>query len=282
MEAPDGYRANPSDFLAVERTFLAWIRTGLALMALGFVLARFGLFLQEFNAARSSAAQSFIHPVSYGYSLWFGTGLILLGVLVSVLSLVRYLRLIAQLKSGTRGFDNASNLAVAIAILLGVLGLAMSYYLVATRHVSALHLSPVKEAFMPAAPEAVLENGIVRIPSHHSVDETVIKLQTILQAKNVKLFAVVDHSGEAETIGLRMPNTKLLIFGNPKAGTPLMLASPSVALDLPLKVLVAEDTAGTVWVSYNAPDYLQKRHNLPSSLLSNIAVIDALATNAAQ
>jgi uncharacterized protein (DUF302 family) len=139
-----------------------------------------------------------------------------------------------------------------------------------------------KEAFMPAAPEAVLENGIVRIPSHHSVDETVGKLETILQAKNVKLFTVVDHSGEAEQVGLRMPNTKLLIFGNPKAGTPLMLASPSVALDFPLKILVAEDTAGKVWVSYNAADYLQKRHNLPTNLLPNIAVIEALATNAAQ
>jgi len=282
MEPPAGYRANPADYLAVERTFLAWIRTGLALMALGFVLARFGLFLQEFNVARSCLPQSLVHPVSYCYSLWFGTCLILLGVLVSVLSLVRYLRLIAQLKSGTPGFDNASNLAVAIAILLGLLGLAMSYYVVATRNVSGPNLSSVKEAPMPAAPEAVLENGIVRIPSHHSVDETVAKLQSILQAKNVKLFAVVDHSGEAEKVELRMPNTKLLIFGNPKAGTPLMLASPSVALDFPLKVLVAEDTAGKVWVSYNASDYLQKRHNLPSNLLPNIAVIEALAANAAQ
>jgi putative membrane protein len=140
MISPEGYRANPSDFLAVERTFLAWIRTGLALMALGFVLARFGLFLQEFNVARSNLPQSVVHPVSYGYSLWFGTGLILLGVLVSVLSLIRYLRLIAQLKSGTYAFANASNLAVVLAILLGVLGMAMSYYLVATRHVSALNL----------------------------------------------------------------------------------------------------------------------------------------------
>jgi len=277
MEQSEPYRGSPSDFLAVERTFLAWIRTGLALMALGFVLARFGLFLQEFTVARS-----LVRNTSYGYSLWFGTALILLGVLVSVLSLVRYLRLIAQLKSGTQAFGNASNLAVAIAILLGVLGIAMSYYLVATRHVSALGIPAVKEDPMPAAPEAVLENGIVRIPSHHSVDETVAKLEMILQAKNVSLFAVVDHSGEAEKAGMHMPNTKLLIFGNPKAGTPLMLASPSAALDLPLKILVAQDTGGRVWVSYNAPDYLQKRHNLPSNLLPDIAVIEALATHTAQ
>jgi uncharacterized protein (DUF302 family) len=125
-------------------------------------------------------------------------------------------------------------------------------------------------------------NGIVHIASQHSVAETVSKLEAILQAKNVKLFAVVDHSGEAEKAGLAMPNTKLLIFGNPKAGTPLMLASPSVALDLPLKILVAEDAAGKVWISYNASAYLQRRHDLPANLLSNIAVIETLAASAAQ
>jgi uncharacterized protein (DUF302 family) len=140
----------------------------------------------------------------------------------------------------------------------------------------------VKEDSMSAVPEALRENGIVRIASAHSVAETVSKLEMTLLTKNVKLFAIVDHSGEAEQAGLRMPNTKLLIFGNPKAGTPLMLASPSVALDFPLKILVAEDAGGKTWVSYNAPDYLQKRHNLPTNLLPNIAVIEALAANAAQ
>jgi uncharacterized protein (DUF302 family)/uncharacterized membrane protein YidH (DUF202 family) len=277
MELPPNYHAGPSDFLAVERTFLAWIRTGLALMALGFVLARFGLFLQEFTVERPD-----VRLGSYGYSLWFGTGLILLGVLVCVLSLVRYLRLVGQLRSGSRSFDNTSALAVGVAILLGVLGLAMSYYLVATRHVSAPDSPKAKEGSMSAVPEAVLENGIVRIPSAHSVGDTVAKLETILQAKNVKLFAIVDHSGEAEKVGLTMPNTKLLIFGNPKGGTPLMLAAPSVALDFPLKILVAEDSAGKTWISYNASSYLQQRHNIPANLLPNIAIIDALAANIAQ
>lgn len=126
------------------------------------------------------------------------------------------------------------------------------------------------------------ENGIVRIPGQHPVDETVAKLRGILQAKGVKLFAVVDHRGEAASAGLKMPNTKLLIFGNPKAGTPLMLASPGVALDLPLKILVAEDWAGRTWISYNAPGYLQLRHGLPAELLPNIAVIEALAAKAAE
>ena len=129
---------------------------------------------------------------------------------------------------------------------------------------------------------AIPENGIVRIASQHSVADTIAKLESTLQAKNVELFAVIDHSGEAEKVGLAMPNTKLLIFGNPKAGTPLMLAAPSVALDFPLKILVAEDAAGKVWISYNAPAYLQQRHNLPASLLPNIAVIEALTSNAAQ
>ena len=124
------------------------------------------------------------------------------------------------------------------------------------------------------------EEGIVKIPSHHSVDETVDKLKTILKSKGVTLFAVVDHSGEAEKVGMKMPPTKLLIFGSPKAGTPLMLAAPSAAIDLPLKILIAEDAQGKAWISYNSADYLKERHGLPDNLLPNIAVVQALATAA--
>ena len=126
------------------------------------------------------------------------------------------------------------------------------------------------------------ENGVLRTAGKHSVEETMARLQSILQAKGVKLFTIVDHSGEAASAGMKMPNTKLLIFGNPKAGTPLMLASPSAALDLPLKILVAEDLAGKVWISYNSPAYLQARHSLPPELMPNIAVIDTLAAKAAE
>jgi len=126
------------------------------------------------------------------------------------------------------------------------------------------------------------EAGIVTIPSHQSVDRTVEKLEQALQAKGVKLFALVDHSGEAEKAGMQMPPTKLLIFGNPKAGTPLMIASPSIAIDLPIKILVWEDAGGKVWVSYNAPAYLQARHGLPADLVPNIAVVEALAAKAAE
>jgi uncharacterized protein (DUF302 family) len=126
------------------------------------------------------------------------------------------------------------------------------------------------------------QEGIVKIPSHHSVDETVDKLKTILQSKGVTLFALVDHSGEAEKVGMTMPPTKLLIFGNPKGGTPLMLAAPSAAIDLPLKILVAEDAQGKVSISYNSADYLKERHGFPDDLVSNIAVVQALAAAAGE
>ena len=126
------------------------------------------------------------------------------------------------------------------------------------------------------------ENGIVTIPSHQSVDHTVQKLQGILQAKEVKLFALIDHSGEAEKASMQMRPTKLLIFGNPQAGTPLMVASPTIAIDLPLKILVWEDNGGQVRISYNSPAYLQTRHGLPEELVRNIAVVAGLAAAAAE
>ena len=124
--------------------------------------------------------------------------------------------------------------------------------------------------------------GLIDIPSNHSVDETVSKLEGILQAKGITLFALVDHSGEAAKAGMKMRPTKLLIFGNPRAGTPVMLAAPSSAIDLPLKILVWEDDQGKVWITYNSPSYLQERHNLRSELLPNIAVIETLAAKAAE
>jgi len=113
------------------------------------------------------------------------------------------------------------------------------------------------------------------------VDETVGKLKAILKAQGVTLFALVDHSGEAEKAGFAMRPTKLLIFGSPKAGTPLMVAAPSIAIDLPLKILVWEDAQGKVWVSYNSPDYLKERHGLPQELVKNISAVETLATKAA-
>jgi uncharacterized protein (DUF302 family) len=129
---------------------------------------------------------------------------------------------------------------------------------------------------------STVETGIVNRPSHHSVDRTVQRLEEILKAKGVKLFAVIDHDGEAANAGMHMRPTKLLIFGNPQAGTPLMLAVPLCALDLPLKVLVWEDANLQTWVSYNSPAYLQTRYGLPPNLVPNIAVVEALATAASE
>ena len=128
--------------------------------------------------------------------------------------------------------------------------------------------------------EPAADNGIVDLASQHSVDETVERLKGILHAKGVALFAIIDHSGEAEKAGFKMPPTKLLILGNPKSGTPLMLAAPRSAIDLPLKILVREDVDGKVWISYNSPAYLAKRHGLTPELISNIAAIEGLAAQA--
>jgi uncharacterized protein (DUF302 family) len=126
------------------------------------------------------------------------------------------------------------------------------------------------------------DNGIIEIPSHHSVEQTVERLEGILKAKGVTLFALIDHSGEAEKAGMTMPATKLLIFGSPKAGTPLMLAAPSIAIDLPLKILIRQDSAGKVWISYNSPNYLKDRHHLPQELLPVLGVVEKLAAMAAE
>jgi len=127
----------------------------------------------------------------------------------------------------------------------------------------------------------VIDKGLVEIKSRQTVEDIVSRLPQVLEAKGIKLFAVIDHSAEAASVGMRMPPTKLLIFGNPKAGTPLMLAAPSSAIDLPLKLLVSQDTAGAVTISFNSPAYLQQRHGLPESLIQNIAVVESLAKAAA-
>jgi len=129
---------------------------------------------------------------------------------------------------------------------------------------------------------AMPDNGMTHLPSRYSVPETLKRLESILQAKGVNIFARVDHSGEAEKARLKMRPTQLLIFGNPKGGTPLMVASPTLAIDLPLKALVWEDADGKVWLSYNAPEYLQKRHNVPAELLPNIAGPGALLQKAVE
>ena len=118
--------------------------------------------------------------------------------------------------------------------------------------------------------------GFASLPSRYSVDMTVKRLESILKEKNVAVFAIIDHSGEAAKVGMEMRPTKLVIFGNPKGGTPLMIAAPTVAIDLPLKALVWEDSDGNIWISYNSPEYLQQRHHFSPELIKNIAGVIGL------
>jgi uncharacterized protein (DUF302 family)/uncharacterized membrane protein YidH (DUF202 family) len=253
--------SGPSDYLAAERTYLAWIRTGLALMGFGFVVARFGIYIQALGAEQGAA-----RPQTFGLSVPLGTVLIALGVLTQAGSSWNYIRVVRALKEGGAALSHPSRLGLSVAAVLAVLGLAM---------VIAL-------TFLNREKTPVSDNGIISVPSHHSVDQTVDTIQALLKAKGIKLFALVDHSGEAKAAGLTMRPTKLLIFGNPKAGTALMVASPSVAIDLPLKLLVSEDASGAVWISYSSPAFLQARHNLPKEFLPVLASVEALANRAGE
>ena len=118
-----------------------------------------------------------------------------------------------------------------------------------------------------------LDNGMVHLASPYSITETLKRLDSVLKSHGLAVFARVDHSGEAEKVGMKMHPTQLIIFGSPKAGTPVMVASPTLAIDLPLKALVREDAGGKVWVSYNSAEYLKQRHNIPDDLVKNLAVI---------
>jgi len=124
--------------------------------------------------------------------------------------------------------------------------------------------------------------GVVTKESARSVADTEARLTELVRAKGMKLFAVIDHSGEAKKVGLKMRPTQLLIFGSPKGGTPLMVAAPRLAIDLPLKALAWQDEQGQVWLSYNSPEYLQQRHGFPADLLKNIAGVGALIQKAVE
>ncbi len=127
-----------------------------------------------------------------------------------------------------------------------------------------------------------MASGVIDVSSRYSVPETLARLQSILKEKNITVFALIDHSGEAEKAGLTMRPTQLLIFGSPKGGTPLMVAAPRLAIDLPLKALAWQDEQGKVWLSYNSPEYLRERHGFPEDLVKNIAVISTLVQKAVE
>jgi uncharacterized protein (DUF302 family) len=207
------------------------------------------------------------------------------GVTVNLSSTWRHIRYVRKRNRGEPECSHSLTQAVATALFLALVGLAMAIYLVSVRG-SANSYSENHEGVSMASGSSekalAVGKGIIDKLSNNSVDRTVERLKNILQSKGVTLFALVDHSGEAEKVGMKMLPTKLLILGSPKAGTPLMLAAPSIAIDLPLKILVWEDGQGKVWVSYNSPDYLRERHGLPQDLLQNIAVVETLAAKAAE
>ena len=126
------------------------------------------------------------------------------------------------------------------------------------------------------------DNGLTTVPSRHDVKVTVDRLEAAAKAKGLTIFARIDHAAGARIVGLTLRPTELLIFGNAKGGTPLMQLQQTIAIDLPLKILVWEDAQGKVWVSYNTPEYLQERHSLPQELVKNISAVETLATKAAE
>jgi uncharacterized protein (DUF302 family)/uncharacterized membrane protein YidH (DUF202 family) len=275
METPHESRprASLSDYLAAERTVLAWIRTGLALMGFGFVVARFGLFLQQLQFVQHEA------PVQTSdVSLWLGTALIASGVLVCVSAGIHHLHLVRCLDRGDIALTHTIVPALVVALFLALVGLGMTFYLISIRYSNLEKADSSQESAMTITEEM----NIVDIRSSHSVEETVNRLKNLLESKNITLFALVDHSGEAEKVGMKMKPTKLLIFGSPKAGTPVMLAAPSSAIDLPLKILIWENHQGEVLVSYNSPEYLKRRHSIPQELVQNLAAVKVLAEKAAE
>ena len=123
---------------------------------------------------------------------------------------------------------------------------------------------------------ATPDNGMQHLSSPYSVPETLQRIESLLQEKGLTIFCRIDHSGEAEKVGLQMHAARLIIFGSPKGGTPVMVASPTIAIYLPLKALVWEDDGGKVWVSHNSPEYLRQRHNVPADLVKNISAAGPL------
>lgn len=131
-----------------------------------------------------------------------------------------------------------------------------------------------------ATPQEV-DAGIRTLPAHHSVNDTIDRLAALLKERGITIFARIDFSSDAAKNGLTMLPEQQLIFGNPKAGTPLMVASPTAALDLPIRVVCWQDKDGKTWLAYNEPSYVIKRHGLAENLANNLAAVVPLLEKAA-
>jgi len=129
---------------------------------------------------------------------------------------------------------------------------------------------------------AVTTSGIIDLASNYTVDDTISRLESLVKASGLLVFARIDFSGDAGKAGIAMRPMQMLIFGNPRAGTPLLVESPRSGLDLPLKALAWQDAAGKVWISFNDPEFIVRRHGLPGDLAKNIAGAGALIEKAAE
>ena len=243
------------EHLAEERTLLAWLRTSLGLAGLGFVLDRAGILLRAMHVPAATIAEEAPHV----HGVW----LVALSLVVNVLAISRHLATLRAMRRAGLTTATPQGPVLLLAALLTVFSAALTITLI-----------PAARAATPQRTAAMnIGEGIIRKASPRSVPETLDRLEGILKAKGVQVFARIDHSGEAAKVGLTMPPTQVLVFGNPKAGTPVMLAAPSSAIDLPLKALAWQDSAGQVWLGYTDPRYFARRYGLSEQQVAPLGVI---------
>jgi uncharacterized protein (DUF302 family)/uncharacterized membrane protein YidH (DUF202 family) len=243
------------EHLAEERTLLAWLRTSLGLAGLGFVLDRAGILLRAMNVPAATIAEEAPHVR--------GVWLVGLSLLVNVLAVSRHLATLRAMRRAGLTTAIPQGPVLVLALLLTIFSAALT-----------ITLLPPARAVTDRRTDAMdIGEGIIRKSSPRSVPETLDRLEGILKAKGVQVFARIDHAGEAARVGLSMPPTQVLVFGNPKAGTPVMLAAPTSAIDLPLKALAWQDSAGQVWLGYTDPRYFARRYGLGDSRVAPLAVV---------
>lgn len=246
------------EFLAEERTLLAWYRTAVALAGLGFVLERLSIFLRMVQLSPLGTSGDLPHL--------HGAWLVVLSVVVNVLAITRHVITVRAMRRAGLASLAPQSPVLLVGVLLTLLTGALAVSLIATAPPAPQKRSQTMD----------IGEGIVRKPSARTVPETLDRLEGILKTKGIQVFARIDHSGEAAKVGLTMPPTQVLIFGNPRGGTPVMLAAPTAALDLPLKALAWQDTAGKVWLGYTDPAYFARRYGLTEAQVAPVSGIGQL------
>lgn len=252
------------DYLAQERTLLAWIRTGVALIGFGFVVARFGLLLSALGMRAPTRTESSL-------DLILGLALVVLGIAVTVQALVTHARRVRDLRTGSFRAPTSELTGMLITAMLAVIGIGLGLQ---------LFLGQARAAAGRTHMDTTA--GLLTRPSQHSVAETLDRLEKDLRAKGITVFARIDHGGEAAKVGLTLRPTQVLIFGNPRGGTPVMQAVQTAAIALPLKALAWEDAGGKVWLSTDDPELLGSRFGLDPSLLKPLGAVAPLLDAAAR